>query len=337
MGHITAMHRFCLFVIALWATTWLGAFSAAIARAGEPAFVPKDVIRGTVETLERDSLTRKRLDGPMCSRWLNAFLDRLDPRRMYFLKPDDAEFRRSESRLGELAKVGDFGFPAQVRERYRKRVAEAASYAGECLSLHHDYSLDEEFPACRFAAYAADVAELRERWRLRIKLELLIEKVHGVPLKDAQTQLRGRYSRIARQARDMTDERLCELFLDSLAKCFDPHSEYWSPEFVDLFSVRFARPYTLGLYMRETLGEHVIASLHPALSRSVDADKLIGWHVLAIRRIDGPTFDLVEMDPVDLSFLLMFGLGRDTEVILELISPATLRRRTITWIRFPCY
>ena len=69
----------------------------------------------------------------MSARWLGVFLDRLDPKRMYFIEADEAEFRRDENRLGDLAKAGDFQFPRSVRQRYAKRVREAASYSAQSL------------------------------------------------------------------------------------------------------------------------------------------------------------------------------------------------------------
>ena len=339
VGRTTDMRRLCLLITVLTAATRVPAFpETPVARADEQAFVPGDAVRTTVSVLERESLTRKRLDAEMSAKWLEAFLDRLDPKRMYFLQADASEFRRSGSRLGDLARAGDFGFARQVRQQYTKRVAEAVSYASQCLSLHHDYSLDEHYPM-RFAGYAADAAELHERWRLRIKFELLIETAHGVPAKDAEAQLGGRYARIARQAHEMTDERLCGAFLDSLAACYGPHCTYYYPALEASFRTGPYRTYSLGLSLRETLGEHIITSVHPSLLHKGEADKLIGWQLLAIRRIDGGTYDLVEIDPLDLRNLInLFGpfgpLEDDTEIILELMNPVTFARQTITWPRF---
>jgi len=328
------MRCFCPFLAALTATFWLPSFhETTFARADEEAFAPGEVVRAFTNLLQRESLGRKRLDGRMSARWLGAFLDRLDPKRMYFLQADEAEFRRTEGRLGDLARAGDFGFPQSVRERYARRVGEAASCAAQSLSLHHDYSVDEEFPI-RFATYAADARELRGRWRLRIKFELLLEKTHGVSLRDAETQLRSRYARIARQARGMNDERLCELFLNSLAACYDPHTLYLRPSLAASYRTGVIRPYPLGLGCRESRGEFVIVSMHPSLSDPAAARELIGWHLLAIRGMDGPTYDLVEADALDFSNLIRDGaLAGDTEVILELMNPVTLERKSMTWVR----
>ncbi len=315
------------------------AFSAAScpadsARAEEPAFDPSNNVRAVVISLERESLGRKRIDERLSAQWLDAFLDRLDPKRTYFLQADAAEFRRSAGRLGEMARAGDFAFPRQVRQRYAQRVADAAADAEHGLSLRHDYSLDEEYPI-RFSGYAADDAELRERWRLRIKFELLVEKAHGVALKDAEAQLRSRYSRIARQAREMTDERLCEIYLNSLAACYNPHTVYFSPALLAMYNWGIIRPYSLGLGLRESRGELVVASVNPRLSDWATTRKLVGWHLLAVRRVNGPVYDLVEPDPVELSTLIQHGpLENDTEVILELMHPTSFVRKSLTWPRF---
>ena len=163
-----------------------------------------------------------------------------------------------------------------------------------------------------------------------------METRHGVSLKDAEAQLRSRYTRIARQAAEMTDERLCDLFLNALAACYDPHTGYVRPSEIIAYTTSIVPPSTLGLGLRESRGEFVITSMHASLYDPAAVRDLIGWHLLAIRQIDGPTYDLVEADPLDLSNLIRFGpLGNDSEVILELLNPVTFERKSITWIRQP--
>jgi carboxyl-terminal processing protease len=259
---------------------------------------------------------------------------------MYFLESDVREFQRYEARIDDLAKDGDFEFPQLVRKRYWERAKEAASYAEDFLSVKHDYSVDEECPI-RFDAYANKPDQLRERWRLRIKAELLIEKLHGRQESDVKTQLSGRYQRIARQAREMTDERLCQMFLDSLAAIYEPHSGYISPTFLTSITqlVTF-RTYNLGLILRQRAGQFVITSLHPSLRDTTTENELVGWSLIAIRRLNGTTLDLVEMHPDDLHQMIRSPSGSlesDTEIILELQNPVTYERVTMSWNRFPSY
>ena len=256
---------------------------------------------------------------------------------MNFLASDFREFQRYEDRLDDLAKDGKFQFAELVRGRFRKRTKEAASYADELLAEQHEYSKDEEYPT-RFDAYAAGREQLRERWRLRIKAELLIEKLHGRERSDVTSQLSGRYRRIARQAREMTDERLCDIYLDSLIALYDPHSAYLSPTLLTSFNQTMTiREHSLGLVFRQCAGQFVIASFHPALHDAAAQHKLLGWAVIAIRRSNGDVLDVVEMHPDDFSHMIRFASDfqkSDTAVILELLNPETYERVSMSWYLF---
>ncbi len=302
----------------------------------EPTFDPSAAIRVVVRLLERDHLSRKPLSDELSEQWLTAFLRALDPARMYFLDEDIAQFRASGKRLDDFAMAKDFRFPALVRDRYRKRTAQAASMAEKFLSLEHDFSVDEQFPV-QFDKNALTTAELQERWRLRIKFELLLERVHRVPTAESTAQLHGRYERIAKQARDMTDERLCEIYLNALVKLYDPNSAYDGPSFSATWSGGLVRPFTLGIALRRKAGQFVIDWVRESLHNSAK-ESILGWHLLAIRRIDGTTIDLVEMHYADAINLIRWTSGpfqRDASVTLELINPVTYERRSVEWPRFP--
>ena len=333
------MNPICTISVAA-VSLWLLTPISTTAAADEDGFNPRATIRAAVTLLERKHLSHAPLDDELSRKWLRAFLARLDPNRMYFLRSDFQEFRRFEDRLDNLAKAGDFQLPELVRKRYRERTKEAVSYAEEFLFLEHDYSVDEEF-AIRFDAYAAEGEEIRERWRLQLKGELLIEKLHGRPPADVQSQLAARYRRIARQAHDMTDERLCQIYLDSLGSIYDPHTGYLSPTLImSLSSTIKLRTYRLGLRFRQRAGRFTITWLHPSLRGLTPQSKLVGWHLIAIRRRDGTTLDVVEMHPDDFWHMIRSASGplkSDTRIILELINPVTHQRRTVSWNRFASF
>jgi carboxyl-terminal processing protease len=307
----------------------------ARAEADEPAFDCGAAIQSTILGIERVHYSRKPLDDELSARWLRGFIQLLDPRRMYFLEKDFARFRRHENELDDMARRGDFRFAIRVREVYRKRTAQAAAYAEEFLGTESQFDRDDELPG-RYEAFAPDRAELRERWRRRIHLERLIEKAHNRPADEAQNQLRERYRRIARQAQELTDERLCEIYLNGLVRLYDPHTEYYSRSTYWRFFSRRLKTFGLGVSLTNLNGRYIIASHLPRSERPVRTE-IRGWELIAIRRIGGPTHDVVEVHEHDLAQLI-FGhdgpLGSDSEVVLELLHPVTKQRLSLTWPRY---
>jgi carboxyl-terminal processing protease len=309
---------------------------ACVGAAAEAPYAAGEAVRAAVAAFEKGHFTQAPLDKQRSRSWLRTFLERLDPHRMYFLKADLQEFEQSEDRLVEEAKAGDFQFPKRVRERLEQRTKEAALVAETFLAAPHDYTVKEELPL-RLDRCAANPDELRERWRLRIKAELLIEKVHGRMAAEVKTQLSGRYQRIAQQACEMSDERLCGIYLDALAKTFDPHSSYLSRDVISSFvDGRKYRSYRLGLALDDRSGRFTIASVSPDFRSAAGRPKIEGWTLLAIRGVERPLVDLVELHPDDLWSLIASPqgpLGSDTEVILELMHPETWQRTSLAWPR----
>jgi len=302
--------------------------------AAEEESDPGMAVRAAAELLEEQHLTRKPLDDATSAEWLDAFLLRLDPRRMYFLREDYAEFSDFKTRLDDLARQGDFEFPRIVRTRYRQRVAEAAAQAEQLLAIEPDFGADDALPLS-FQDYAGDRQELDERWRLRIKAQLLIEKLHEVDLADAAPLLRDRYRRIARQAAEMSDERLCQILLDALGSVYDPHSGFLSPTYISSFeSTITLRTFHMGIRLQEHRGEYRIAWVNSSANAPAS---WLGWHLTAIVGADGSVHDLVEMhreDVYDMIRSALGPLGAVTDVTLELLNPVTFERKTVTWSRF---
>ena len=94
--------------------------------------------------------------------------------------------------------------------------------------------------------------------------------------------------------------------------------------------------YTMGLTFRERRGRWVISNVRPTVADAQTLQRLVGWELLAIRRPDGTTCDVVEMPSYDFVLLIRSPsgeLGNETEVVLELQDPVTWERRSMSWIR----
>jgi len=165
------------------------------------------------------------LDEEIACRWFDGFIDALDPRRMYFTGEDIRRFARHRDDLDDQALRGDLSFAELVREAYAKRVQQATTWGDEFLGERHDFTANEWFEV-HPANFATNATALRERWRKRVKYELLVEKSLGLNKGRAIAKLRTRYRRIAQENRLDDDEELYEIFLDAFARSYGPHNAY---------------------------------------------------------------------------------------------------------------
>lgn len=295
-------------------------------------FNPGKAAQTVIRQIEKHHMSRPVIDDRVSKKWLDAFIIRLDPKRMYFLDADVREFQTFKNKLDDATRRGEFDFARRVRSRLQKRVDTAALWAKHFLIVKHGFSRDEEIEL-RYADFAVDAESLRERWRKRIKSELLAERLHGVDEEEARSLLRERYRRIAKQAREMGDVQLCDAYLNSLTDVIDPASAYYTPHSLDDFVGGLIARYSTGFALQQVNGDHRISYISPNFRDYHPAAELIGWNLLAVAKSDGTVYDVVEMPVAELSHLLCWGMGASEVIILELQHPTTLKRRSATALR----
>lgn len=310
-------------------------FSPSVVTA-EDLFDPQLVITSVVSELEQTHLSRRKVDEDLSEIWIHTFLDRLDPSRLYFRDQDVREFRKIQAASIERFRRGEFEFPKQVRTRYRTRVRESLALAAKERETIGEASTDS-LVSSEFDSYAKKPQELRNRWRSSLLSELCIETSHRRDRSEVLEQIRQRHRRILNQAESMSDERLCQLWLDALAKSYDPHSAYLSPTSLDAYNQTITFPtFSFGFRLRQNRSHYEIGWPDPAQRFRQPGTEYVGWTLLSVNRLSGEVIDLVELHPEDLQRHLRTGFGDledDTEVILELMEPVTHERVTTNWLR----
>ena len=173
-----------------------------IAEAVVPSLSPRLVVRlddsttarQVVSLLQSKHLSKPQLDDAVALRWVDNFIRRLDPRKLYFEGPDVAEFKAQTTVLDDQVKEGNLDFAVRVFERLLKRYDERLSAVLTLVGETPDFGVDESIESDPAKVdYPADATEVRERWRKQIKLDLLRLKVDGVDRRDAVRRVTVRY------------------------------------------------------------------------------------------------------------------------------------------------
>ncbi len=151
-----------------------------VAWAGPLTPTPNDrhITLAVKSLLERQHLSRHPLDKEMSERCLKTFLKSLDPMKVYFYQSDIDNFNQHKDELSDAIRKGDTSFAFTVFNTFLQRVDERVKTVDEWLTSPHDFSADEQMVIDRDAAqYPRSVAEANDRWRKRIKYDLLVLKV----------------------------------------------------------------------------------------------------------------------------------------------------------------
>ncbi|MDW8310000.1 MAG: carboxy terminal-processing peptidase [Verrucomicrobiales bacterium] len=148
--------------------------------------------------LERAHYVQHPFDDDFSAKFLDRYLEMLDPQHLHFTQQDLAEFERYRTRLDDLTitrkGVGDTTPAYEIFNRFLERLAQRVAYADELLKTDpFDFTGDERVLVNRREApYPRDLDEARRLWRERLRLEYLQEKLARIEARAKTNALAAR-------------------------------------------------------------------------------------------------------------------------------------------------
>lgn len=297
-----------------------------------PSPRPLDEItaRVVVNLLEAGHIAHPQVDDEIAKKWCKNFLKDLDPQKYYFEKPDIDEFTAQATTLDDKIKEGNLDFAKLVFHRFLKRSDERLKTVMELLAQKPDFTVDESIDDDPDRIdYPANAREANERWRKRIKLDLLqLKVVEKVEDQEAVNRIKIRYRDRNRFYHQFDMGELLEFYLNSLTRTFDPHTSYMnSKTFEDMIGQTLHLSLEgIGASLQSEDGYAVVKEIVPNMAADKDGrlqpeDKIIG-----IQKENGEEIDLVEKK---LSDVVRYIRGpRGTKVRL-IVQPAGTKDRKI--------
>jgi len=152
------------------------------------------------------------------------YLNALDPSKRFFLQSDIDEFAKFETQLDDQIKNKDLSFFDLTYNRLMQRMEESKSYYKEALATPFDYKKDESFNTdYEKMPFAKSTSELKERWRLQVKLSTLSSLVEKQKLqedlaKDAKKTPEERLAEFRKNATDVVTPEAEKKFLEEVKK-----------------------------------------------------------------------------------------------------------------------
>ncbi len=299
----------------------------------EPDQRHERIAAAVVGELTRHHFSRRAVDDEISGRCVELFVERLDPWKLYFDQSDVDRFRSQRSDLDDHIRRGNVDFAFTAFNVFLKRIDHRQNLVEELLAFEHDFTSAEEIvidPDLR--GCARDEADAREKWRKQIKFDLLLLKAGGMKRQEAVERLKRRYRRFANEMHETDGDGLLEMYLTALARAFDPHSEYWSPETVSSFNVGLVRPAGIGAALRSEGGYMVVTGIVPGGAAYKEGRLKVEDRILGVGQgANGPIEDVVLMDIWEVIGLL--GGRPDTVVRLEVLSAGSLRPTVVNVTR----
>ena len=173
--------------------------------------------------LETKHMSRRAPDDVISRRAFTNLLEKCDARHMIFLADDIAEFAKSQDKLDDLFKAGDFSFARRVHRRYHERLKECTAFATNALA-------HARRPAGKPSQYVfdrskepwpSDAGARDEIWLTRLASETLVRPAASV----SRSYVDALEAEMKR-GEDAADED----FVMSLVSVYDAHTMYLSPK-----------------------------------------------------------------------------------------------------------
>jgi len=293
----------------------------ALADPVKPSAADRQVTLAVTSLLRREHLLRHPLNDEISQRCLKSFLKMLDPMKVYFYQSDVDRFKAQENNLDDYARRGDIGFAYDVFSTFLKRVDERMKLVDELLATKHDFTVDEEMVIDRdILEYPRNEAEAREKWRKRIKYDLLVLKAEETEGQEAIDKLSRRYHSFATRMHQTDNDELLEMYLSSMTTAFDPHTSYMSPSTLENFEIAMRLELEgIGASLKSEEGTTVV---HKVIrGGAADKDKRLKVKDKIIAVAQGPDGQFVDVVNMKLSEVVKLIRGkRGTVVRLKVVS-----------------
>ncbi len=275
------------------------------------------------QLVHRFHISQKKIDDDISKKTLTRYIESVDPFKLYFIKSDIKEFRKFEMELDDQLLRGDIKFAFVVHQAYLHRVLRQVELAKTYIKADHDFTTDETRIANPdHLEWCQTLEELNERWRKRIKAELLAKKLDDTKLPEARTQLSKRYANVLRFAKQTERSEVLQRYLSSMTHSFDPHSSYMSPETREDFDISMRlRLQGIGAALSSEDGFTVVRTVVPSGAADKDGRLQVGDKIIGVGQQEGDIEDIVEMK---LSRVVRLIRGKkDTKVRLRVKTAKT--------------
>lgn len=211
------------------------------------------ISRLTISCITRLHYNAVPLDEAKAKMAFQEYLKFLDPMKVYLTEKDIAEFSGNEKDFVKSFSAGNLKLAMEMYQLLRERQREYCDFAEKLLNNmpedffagNDTYQIDR-----KKAAWQSDPSKLPGLWTKRIKNELIVltlsdrsiaqeieqKKAAGetkdlpeMPKKTLKERMMQRLNYLRRMGDEMEPIDVAELFLNSIAAVYDPHTAYLSP------------------------------------------------------------------------------------------------------------
>ncbi len=301
----------------------------ALAKPSDPTRVDRHIAIMVAALMDRRHLSEMQMNDEISHRALDLFLKNLDRMKLFFLQSDIDEFMAERDSLDDYVKAGDVRIAKEIFDRFLQRVSERVAIAQKLVDAEHDFTVDEDMVRDpKKLDYAKTSEELDERWRKRVKYDLLLELADDVDDKEAIEKLHKRYRGIERNWEQYSNDELLEDFLTAITMSFDPHSSYMSPSTLDNFTIQMRLELDgIGASLESKYGETIVRQIIPG--GAADKDGRLKTKDVIVGVGEGTEGEFVDIVDMKINDVVQMIRGKPGTIVRLEVIPADKSGRKI--------
>ncbi|MYD45753.1 MAG: tail-specific protease [Gammaproteobacteria bacterium] len=293
----------------------------------EPESPHEAVTKQIVDQVKLNHFSRQKpLNDEVSEILFNRFLEKLDPRKQFFLKSDIKEFEPHKTLFDDYLKSGKLDAAFEIYNRIQKRQFDRFTWVLKRLKKginSFDLETDEFLRLNRDeeGTWLANKSEANKLWE-----KYLVDEIIALTLRDPEEDPIEHLTRTYTQALSREVQAISEdaysAYMNSFSTYYDPHTEYLNPRASDNFDISMSLSlFGIGAILEQGSddGYIVIRELIkgcPAEKKEgvEEGDRIVGVG----QRKDAPIID-IRGKRLDQVVTLIRG-PKDTTVYLELLS-----------------
>jgi carboxyl-terminal processing protease len=191
----------------------------------------------TAQILDTYHFRKISLNDSLSSVILDDYIETLDNNKSYFLQSDIDAFEKYRFKIDDYTKEGILEPAYEIYKVFNQRFNERMVYVdNSLLNNGYDFTIDEYYDTDRSKMpWAQNETELNDLWRKVVKSQALSLTLNTKKPEEISKTIKTRYDRFKKAISQYNTEDVFELYMNTVAEAYDPHSNYFSPKTSDRF------------------------------------------------------------------------------------------------------
>lgn len=295
-----------------------------------------------IQTLNTEHYQPQEINDKLSVKVFDSYLKVLDFQRRFFTQQDLAQFEKYKTQVDDEIRDGKFEFYTAVSQTYRKRLRQVAGvyegYLSKPLDLNAPGRIETDYEK---RVYPADTNALIQEWKDFLRFNVVSSVAIDLEIQDKAKDKKDTVIKIKTleqleaSAREKTlknnkdyfkrllepsEEDMFADYLNSIARTYDPHTDYETPKEKENFDIAFTGQFEgIGATLLQRDGLIKVTNIVPGSASWKQGQLKVDDAFLKVAQGDGDPVDVVNMK-VDDAIKLIRG-KKGTTVKLTVRKP----------------